>query len=917
MKHRIFSLALALLLLLSALPADAWAEGTDDGVPASQEDLLSPAPSGEDGAEESMGNSSDDGQGADASLAAEQEAPAAPEAEEDVLPAPADEAPLPAPEKAPPAPESDGWHQGKGGTWYYIRGGERLRDTAEELGGSLYAFDAEGVMRTDVLLDLDGVSYYFGADGTGVPVVVPGASACAPGNRLWFFNIAGGGAVSGDLILVESAGRWGLIDTGHRYADTITAADGTVYAVPMAQGGRTVGLSSQISGKNGRDAAIYMIRTLGVRHLDFILGTHAHSDHIGGIPEIAELLVYEAGSAPHSLVDSSTVFLHKAYRHVSNQDDDLAEQTSYSWHNQAFSYQAEQAVRSRGGTVVDLSCGVVTGEGQQTVPDQQGNIAALSGVFSDVSYDARDRSDYFDDRLSLRFGELRFCLYNLFSVAGAKDENVNSIAAVITDGSSTVFSGGDLDAQYRTEQKIARAVSSDFGHMDAIKANHHGANFGSQTKEFLDLLQPGAVVRTHACGDVDGTVPSGSYAAAKYYARKNFGTIFYQVGAAERAIALEFQGGGLAFHELRGSGENMVLASAEGCVDRSLPADGWCRWDIDYLTGPGRDWLFFRNGQPATGWLRSGQNFYWLDTDGFMYRGWKTLESKTYYFSPRAADTTPEGAMVTGWREIGGMMFLFAPSGELLTASAKDNLPTTWLYHHGGWYYIDGARGAVTGWLYLNSTWYYLDASGAMQTGWVKVGGSWYYLNASGAMQTGWLKDGGSWYYLGSDGAMQTGWLKDGGNWYYLGSDGAMRTGWLKAGGNWYYMDASGAMQTGWLKDGGSWYYLNAGGAMRTGWVKVGGSWYYLNASGAMQTGWLKDGGSWYYLNAGGVMQTGWIQSGGSWYYMDASGVMQTGWIQSGGSWYYLQPNGTMAAGTTLTIDGQRYRFDGGGRLVG
>ena len=186
----------------------------------------------------------------------------------------------------------------------------------------------------------------------------------------------------------------------------------------------------------------------------------------------------------------------------------------------------------------------------------------------------------------------------------------------------------------------------------------------------------------------------------------------------------------------------------------------------------------------------------------------------------------------------------------------------------------DGAM--ATGWQQVGNTWYYLNGSGAMQTGWLKRGSKWYYLNGSGAMVTGWLKSKNIWYYLKESGVMTTGWQKINGKWYYMNTSGAMQTGWQKINGKWYYMNTSGAMLTGWNKIGGKWYYMNGSGAMLTGWQKIGGKWYYMNGSGVMVTGWLKLGSKWYYMNGSGVMVTGRQKIGGKWYQFNASGV----WIK-------------------------------------
>ena len=89
-------------------------------------------------------------------------------------------------------------------------------------------------------------------------------------DRMYYFNMDSNGT-QGNLILVESNGSWGLLDAGHRFADTILDDNGRIISTPQSRG-----LSSQISMRNGKDVANYMINHLGVTHLDFIVGTHSH-----------------------------------------------------------------------------------------------------------------------------------------------------------------------------------------------------------------------------------------------------------------------------------------------------------------------------------------------------------------------------------------------------------------------------------------------------------------------------------------------------------------------------------------------------------------------------------------------------------------------------------------------------------------
>lgn len=84
-----------------------------------------------------------------------------------------------------------------------------------------------------------------------------------------------------------------------------------------------------------------------------------------------------------------------------------------------------------------------------------------------------------------------------------------------------------------------------------------------------------------------------------------------------------------------------------------------------------------------------------------------------------------------------------------------------------------------------------------------------------------------------------------------------------------------------------------------------------------MLIGWLSDSeGNKYYMDtSNGKMSTGWKQIDNSWHYFNSNGHMMTGWIQLDGKYYYLNPanEGKMIAGTTATINGVQYNFDGSG----
>ena len=154
-----------------------------------------------------------------------------------------------------------------------------------------------------------------------------------------------------------------------------------------------------------------------------------------------------------------------------------------------------------------------------------------------------------------------------------------------------------------------------------------------------------------------------------------------------------------------------------------------------------------------------------------------------------------------------------------------------WVQEDGVWYLYQGGS-LTTGWNLYNGTWYYLDSNGKMLTGWLNLNGTWYYLKDWGGMATGWQMDKGSWYYFDQSGAMKTGWQQVNGVWYYLQSWGGMKVGWLQLGSTWYYLEPSGTMAANeWKTIGGSDYYFYGSGAMAANTYTPDGAW--VSASGA------------------------------------------------------------------------------------
>ena len=733
------------------------------------------------------------------------------------------------------------------------------------------------------------------------PTVNADTISAGAGNRIHFINTK---AKSGsDAILLESNGHYALIDMGEDY----DFPDGTDPRYPNRWG---------ISMRNYQvleDRLIRHLDQLGVKKLDFILGTHVHSDHIGGADEI--LNRYQ--------VDK---FYLKKY------SDKRITSTWGLWDN-LFNYDnALRAAQNKGVKLIQ---------------------------------DIKDEDSHF------KFGDMDIQLYNYKNEYDADgnlkrvlDDNSNSIVAVVTVAGKRIYLGGDLDNAEGAEDKLGPVI----GKVDMMKWNHHYDAKISNTIGFIDHLSPSMVIQTTG-GDIN-------LASTRDYLQKKNIQVIHASSQTQDATVFDISDKGFTnvsgdFPNIPTVDEKWY--QEDGHWKYRLK-DG--QMAIGWKEISGATYFFNGKGQMQSGrWVHvndgwdphSDGDWYYLNTDGKMHiGGWFYHDNTWYYIQSNGARRYNElaeiggqkylfdkdGKMLTGLQVFKGKKMLFASSGALQT----EGTASSWQKLGSNWYYYDEDGLRTVGLKKINGLTYYFDNNGIMQTGWAMIEGHWNYFASSGAMKTGWIKDGDTWYYLDKDGVMLTGLQEIDGTRHYLNASGAMQTGWAMIEGHWNYFASSGAMKTGWIKDKDTWYYLDKDGIMLTGLQEIDGTRYYLNASGAMQigwkwfdnhysyftssgamkTGWLKDKDRWYYLkpddgvmatglqeidgtryylNASGAMETGWKLLDNQYYYFTESGAMKTGWFKDKGLWYYLKPDdGVMATGL-LDVDGTRYYLNASGAM--
>lgn len=585
-----------------------------------------------------------------------------------------------------------------------------------------------------------------------------GAKEVDAAEKIHFIN------VNGDATLIESDGHYALIDGGE---DSDNPTHAPWLNLLGSEKHLLEYLHKNIPQQNGKIK------------LDFILGTHSHSDHLGGL----RYVINDNG------IEVEKVFLKHYNEQYMNKEN-------LTWDNQEEYDMLVQAIQKK------------------RIP--------IESEF----YEESSRKFTFGNDL-IQFFNTDTLNYPIESEKDKVDENTNSISTVITSKNGRrVFLGADSNdipnpaSPYGLEHELAKNIDQ----VDLMKLNHHGFR-NSNSRELLDKLRPSYAtligespgwsfdkntqkyltqIETNVficrnVGDIVTDFESETMGLEKYVGSLPIQPIKRRLSTPamdEKFSGWKQHNGHWYFKEkgilLQGKWKTIGTQKYK-FQNNGVMETGWQLID-------GKQYLFDRNnGVMQTGWINEKGNWYWLQKDGAMATGWNYIDNHWYYLESN-------GSMVTGWYQINGHWYFFSDSGAM-----------------------------AMNWELIGGRWYYFGLGGAMSIEWGHIDDRWYYFEADGAMAIDWKQVDDHWYYFDSNGAMLTGWKLLGNTWYYLDGSGAMATGWRYVGGQWYYFETSGAMATGWKLLGSTWYYLDSGGAMTTGWKMIGGHWYFFYANGAMR----------------------------------------------------------------------------------
>lgn len=227
---------------------------------------------------------------------------------------------------------------------------------------------------------------------------------------------------SSDAILLESDGKFALVDAGED-SDNPRGFE-----------------SLELDGYE--DKVVEYLKKVaadenGVVTLEFVVGTHAHSDHLGGFDTVIsdpDIIIKEAYLKPYD-------------------ENRIAENEVEKWDNLEVYTEMLEALNERGIPV----------------------ITELEGR-----------------KLSL--GSFEITIYNgaVTDFGERVGENDNSLALLVTDGRYKAMLMGDVNINHDVEKNIGKAV----GKIDLLKVGHHGYDWSTGTS-FLMSTKPEIAIFTN------------------------------------------------------------------------------------------------------------------------------------------------------------------------------------------------------------------------------------------------------------------------------------------------------------------------------------------------------------------------------------------------------------------------------------
>ena len=436
---------------------------------------------------------------------------------------------------------------------------------------------------------------------TPIPTAAP--TPTPKPTKIHFINTGNSNA-----FVLESDGHFALIDASDPYGD------GTKW--------------DQKNSKYSVNHVKAYLKQIGVDKLDVVIASHSHSDHIGGMKQIAE-----------SYVNSNTKYYYRKYEKTS---DDIY---NSDWDNQGFYDRSVTAMKKAGASLVDVT--------NETISFKLGSFDV------DILNTAKPRNNE---------------LIKIGNSSYADGENKNSLAVYVKYGNYSVLFAGDMEEQ--DEMDVAKKV----GKVNVLQMGHHGGNTASQPA-FINAVKPDIVI-----------LPTNIFSLSNEFfrissirlAQRNGAKIYITDNVSDAIVAncssntCSIGNDGQINFSVKQSGswENVTYNGNSVWLyfdKNGIPVEN--KWIED----SGKNYYLGTSGRMIIGWKElkwsGGTNWFYFDSNGAMVIGWQELKwnggTNWFYFDSN-------GAMATGWKELewsgGKSWFYFDPSDGYMYANTTKSI---------------------------------------------------------------------------------------------------------------------------------------------------------------------------------------------------------------------------------------------------
>lgn len=601
------------------------------------------------------------------------------------------------------------------------------------------------------------------------------------GDRVHFIR-----SEEGDAIIVESNGHCGLVDaldpvTYSSVDDPDTCDVSTKSTVPS---NNSFGIGNGYTVKNYAEK-------IGCEYFDFVIMTHSHKDHIGGIPLLKDMF------------NENTIVFYKEDLKPSDDYEEGAN-TCYTYDNHEYQQKALETFAQTNSITCDVSKASSLNNPKCNISNLHNKDKNNQDFIKSVTYDANDAfvnsQNGYDtkvkENLYFDFGDYKINLYSLYNIS-EHIEDLNSIATLIThknSGAKALLAGdikaGPFDKDNEALENYSNLIENPTGNctkclergldsqladviggkVDLLKASDHGRN-GSNSLYSLDIYQPEYYITT---GGTPRNSNSYSNIVAMTYLKNRYGTTSYYA-TPDQGSNNAIPGGGAVVAQFNDSQDNklslmnynsMGRQSSNSLVDRSN--DTYYNLDNQLIEGKiplvnknSTDFVygFLVEGKSVIGGTAGYQNSsgtydFRLDENGLVVKGFYTDWFNNKYYYSDAGDTH-DGEMLTGLQHIslGDESYLFFFRPDLEAGYPKGSMVTGFRDYDGKTYYFrttdnditKGPQGAaVSGLVTIGDyTYYFIEDSESqdvdsellysmLKNGSVVIDGNSYHFDANG-----------------------------------------------------------------------------------------------------------------------------------------------------------------------------------------